>query len=104
MAVTKGDIKRDLKDIRCYYRSKSSLDYVARTVGPNVVREKVERYNAILRGADAQLYEFYAALYVSGNSYDVAAEQMGFSVGYLFKLNNKLICYLYSKFKKKLGE
>ena len=104
MAVTKGDIKRDLRDIRHYYKSKSTLDYVGRTLGKTAAQNKAERYNALVCQADSVLYEFYMEYYISGNSYEAAAEEMDFSVGHLFRLNNRLVSFFYDVINEKNKE
>ena len=57
--LTMDKIREDLRAIRCYYTRKELFDEAYRTVGANAVVKTVQKYNAVMCEAPAQLYLFF---------------------------------------------
>lgn len=95
---TKEQIRNDLKNIRYYYMKKEKLDAAFAKTGENGILTIVGEYHKIMCKASPQLYDVYVSLYVRGITQESTAEELDYSTFYIYKLNNRLINFLYSAF------
>lgn len=93
--ITKGRIREDLKEIRCYYSLIAEFEKCAKTVKPVEVLKTVERYNEVMQNAPARLYILYVSLYIQNNTQTALAEEWGFSREYVKDTHNRLVDYLH---------
>ncbi len=98
--ITVNMIKKDLEDIRYYYSRKDTFESAFDFVGKNDAAEKVDRYNRAICSAPLKLYDIYIAVYVKCCTYETAAEELGFSVNYVYKCNRRIVSYLYEALNK----
>ena len=83
------EIKRDLRDIKSYYRL---MDVFKKTnlIPPASVVEKAERYGKIIATAPTKLYAVYVALYVENSTQEQVAKKWGYTKEHIKQLNKKL--------------
>ncbi len=98
--ISLDKIREDLRDIRYYYAHKAVFEENVIHVGANIVKSKVEKYNAVIVLAPPRLYDLYVGLYVTGFTYEAYAVKNGYAVIYIRKINNELLNY----FQKNLKE
>jgi hypothetical protein len=89
-----SQIKQDLKEIKYYYTMKKTFDLATEEVKPEIILNRVHRYNAIMKNAPAKLYIIYYSLYVNCNTHQNLADEWGYSREYVTTLNEKLVKYL----------
>ena len=94
------EIKTDLNDIQYYSEHKERFDQAAKLIGPNKVIDIFEEYNTAIQFASAKFYELYAKIYVDGRTYESAAEELGYSVNYIYKSNKKLLNFFFHFFNQ----
>ena len=94
------DIREDLKDVRYYYMRKNVFDSSVKSVGRNIIREKVDRYNSAIIFAPPKLYDLYVGLYVNGNTQDGYATEIGYTSKYIQKRNKELLRFLQENLNK----
>ena len=102
--LTMDKIREDLRAIRCYYTRKELFDEAYRTVGENAVVKTVQKYNAVICEAPAQLYALYVGLYVNNVSQEALAEELNYSPDYISKQNRKLLRFLQMKSENQGGQ
>ena len=73
---------------------------MAKETGGNNITELVEKYNLSIKEASPQLYELYIHLYMNNGTMASVAVELNYSIGYINKLNNSLVKYLYNYFDK----
>ena len=98
--MTIEEIKNDLKNIRYYYSRRNTLDKSLNDIGVTEVLKKIEKYNQLICGAPARLIDIYYSLYHENNTQDSLACKLGYTPAYVYRLNKKLIDYLYAKSDK----
>ena len=74
------------------------------TVGANAVVKTVQKYNAVMCEAPAQLYALYVGLYVNNVSQEALAEELNYSPDYISKQNRKLLRFLQMKIENQGGQ
>lgn len=94
---TYEEVQKDLIEIRYYNANRDRFDSAAKIIGPNRVITLFEEYNLLIQRAPLREYELYLKLYVEGLTYEVAAENLGYSTNYIFKGNKRLVEFLLSK-------
>ena len=62
--------------------------------------KKTEKYSKAIEVAPPKLYELYIHLYTSNGTMASVAVELNYSIGYINKLNNSLVKYLYNFFNK----
>ncbi len=98
--VSLDSIREDLKDVRYYYMRKKVFEGNVKSVGVNVIREKVDRYNSVMIFAPPKLYDLYIGLYVNGSTQDGYATEIGYTPKYIQKRNKELLRFLQENLKK----
>ena len=95
MALKK--IREELKEIRYYYSRKEVFDK-AKTNAKSAVVELAEKYNQVIQGAPAKLYDLYISLYTNNLTQEAHARELGYTPEYIQMLNKKLLLFLQGKF------
>lgn len=93
--ITEETIRKDLEAIRYYYSRREIFDKAFGSVGKNNILETVERYNQAICSAPPKLYEMYVCLYTECCTYEAAAEELCYSVNYIYKTNKKIAEFFY---------
>ena len=94
------EIRADLRDIRYYFSRKESFEKLS---GLNIrfeIEEKIKRYNNLMTTANPNLIDLYVNLYLKENTQEGVSYDMGYSQTYIYKLNRKLLEFLYEKQKE----
>lgn len=94
------EIRADLRDIRYYFARKESFDKLS---GLNIrceIEEKIKHYNNLMATANPNLIDLYVNLYLRENTQESVSYDMGYSQTYIYKLNRKLLEFLYGKQKE----
>ena len=94
------EIRADLRDIRYYFSRKKSFDKLS---GLNIrceIEEKIKYYNNLMATANPNLIDLYVNLYLKENTQEGVSYDMGYSQTYIYKLNRKLLEFLYEKQKE----
>lgn len=78
--ITLNTIRKQLEDIRYYNGRRDTFDKAFGSVGKNGILQIVDVYNQAICHASPRLYEIYVALYIECCTYELAAEELGFSV------------------------
>ena len=99
--VTIESIRKDLEDIQYYYIKYDAFQKAFDSVGKNDIMKLVAKYNEIMCTAPIRVYEIYVALYVECCTYQVAAEKLCFSITHVYKMNKKVLAYLYEYLNRK---
>ena len=90
-----------MKEIRYYYVRKSLFDdAVKRTGFVNDIKDKVYRYNEVMRKASPRLYDIYYSLYIKNHTQESLSEELGYTPEYIQVLNKKLLKFLQSAIKE----
>lgn len=93
------EIRADLRDIRYYFSRKESFEKLS---GLNIrceIEEKIKYYNNLMAKANPNLIDLYVNLYLRENTQESVSYDMGYSQTYIYKLNRKLLEFLYEKQK-----
>ncbi len=98
--ITIEVIRKELEDIRYYYARRDAFDKAFDSVGKNEILETVNRYNQAICAASPKLFEIYVALYIECCTYEAAAEDLGFSVSYIYKTNKRIVDFFYTALNK----
>lgn len=98
--ITQEKIKSELKDIRFYYSKKTMFEAAFKETKGNNISELVDKYNEAMKNAPTKLYGIYICLYVHGGTQESIANEMSYTPFYIYKLNNKLIEFLYKVFNE----
>ena len=98
--ITKDEIRTTLSDIGFYYANIRSFQNVLKYVGENKIVKMAEKFNIAIENAPPKLYELYIRLYVNNGTMAFVATELNYSIGYINKLNNSLVKYLYNYFNK----
>lgn len=98
--ITKDEIRTTLSDIRFYYVNIRSFQNASRYIGENRIVKTAEKFNKAIENAPPKLYELYIRLYVNNGTMASVATELNYSIGYINKLNNSLVKYLYNFFNK----
>ena len=94
------EIRSDLMDIRYYFSRKESFEKLS---GLNIrceIEEKIEHYNNLMAMANPTLIDLYVNLYLKENTQEGVSYDMGYSQTYIYKINRKLLEFLYEKQKE----
>ena len=94
--ITKDEIRTTLSDIRFYYANIKSFQNALKYVGENRIVKTAEKFNKAIENAPPKLYELYIRLYVNNGTMASVAVELNYSIGYINKLNNSLVKYLYN--------
>ena len=92
------EIREDLKQIKFYYSRKDLFAQSVAKIGQLGIQSKLDKYNSAICLATPQMYELYYEIYVNSKTHEEYADEYGYSVNYVYKLNHKLIQYLKEKF------
>lgn len=95
--ITKDEIRTTLSDI-IYYANIRSFQNASKYVGENIIVKTTEKYSRAIEVAPPKHYELYIRLYVNNGTMAFVATELNYSIGYINKLNNSLVKYLYSSF------
>lgn len=98
--ITKDEIRTTLSDIGFYYANIRSFQNVLKYVGENRIVKTTEKFNKAIENAPSKLYELYIRLYANNGTMATVAVELNYSIGYINKLNNSLVKYLYNYFNK----
>ena len=98
--ISKDEIRTTLSDIRFYYANIRSFQNASRYIGENRIVKTAENFNKAIENAPPKLYELYIRLYVNNGTMASVATELNYSIGYINKLNNSLVKYLYNFFNK----
>ena len=98
--IGKDEIRTILSDIRFYYANIRSFQNASRYIGENRIVKTAEKFNKAIENAPPKLYELYIRLYVNNGTMASVATELNYSIGYINKLNNSLVKYLYNYFNK----
>ena len=98
--ITLNTIRKQLEDIRYYNGRRDTFDKAFGSVGKNGILQIVDVYNQAICHASPRLYEIYVALYIECCTYELAAEELGFSVSYIYKTNKKIVDFFYNEFNR----
>ena len=96
--ITKDEIRTTLSDIRFYYANIKSFQNASRYIGENRIVKTAEKFNKAIENAPPKLYELYIHLYTNNGTMASVASELNYSIGYINKLNNGLVKYLYNYF------
>lgn len=94
------EIRADLRDIRYYFSRKESFEKLS---GLNIrceIEEKIKHYNKLMASANPNLIDLYINLYLRENTQEGVSYDMGYSQTYIYKLNRRLLEFLYEKQKE----
>ena len=64
------------------------------------IEEKIKHYNNLMVTANPNLIDLYVNLYLKENTQEGVSYDMGYSQTYIYKLNRKLLEFLYEKQKE----
>ena len=98
--ISKDEIRTTLSDIRFYYANIKSFQNASKYVGENIIVKKAGKYSKAIDVAPPKLYELYIHLYMNNGTMASVATELNYSIGYINKLNNSLVKYLYNFFNK----
>ena len=98
--IGKDEIRTTLSDIRFYYANIRSFKNASRYIGENRIVKTAEKFNKAIENAPPKLYELYIHLYTNNGTMASVATELNYSIGYINKLNNSLVKYLYNFFNK----
>lgn len=98
--IGKDEIRTTLSDIRFYYANIRSFQNASRYIGENRIVKTAEKFNKAIENAPPKLYELYIHLYTNNGTMTSVATELNYSIGYINKLNNSLVKYLYNFFNK----
>ena len=98
--ISRNEIMTTLSDIRFYYANIKSFQNASKYVGENIIVKTAEMYSRAIVVAPPKLYELYIRLYVNNGTMASVAAELSYSIGYINKLNNGLVKYLYNYFDK----
>ena len=101
--ITKDEIRTTLSDIRFYYANIKIFQNASKYVGENKIVKTAEKFNIAIENAPPKLYELYIHLYTNNETMASVATELNYSIGYINKLNNSFVKYLYNYFNKKRG-
>lgn len=93
-------IREDLKNIRYYFARKELLDKAIQYSGKSALQAKIEMYNAAMQSAPPKLLDIYYSLYVKNHTQESLADELGFTVDYIYRLHKTLLKFL----QKQLAE
>ena len=99
--TTMNEIRKDLEDIQYFYIKHEAFSKAFDSVGKNAIMQTVEKYNAIMCTAPIRLFEIYVALYIDCCTYQMAAEKLCFSITHVYKMNKKILAYIYDYLNRK---
>ena len=94
--ISRNEIMTTLSDIRFYYANIKSFQNASKYVGENIIVKTAEKYSRAIEVAPPKLYELYIRLYVNNGTMASVAAELSYSIGYINKLNNGLVKYLYN--------
>lgn len=93
------EIREDLKQIKFYYSRKKLFVKGVAKIGQIGIQSKLDKYNSVICLATPQMYELYYEIDVTNKTHEEYADEYGYSVNYVYKLNHKLMQY----FEKELS-
>ena len=98
--ITLKKIREDLKEIRYYYLRKNLFDESSRSIAPNDILKKVQKYNAAVQSAKPILYDIYVCLYVKNYTQEGLGYELGYTLQHINALNKQLLLYLQSNIEE----
>lgn len=98
--MTIEKIKKDLETINYYYIRKKFIDlYGDKFIASNVY-DLLNKYKVALKDAPLKLYDIFCEIYIGNKTQCIVANEIGYTVEYVCKLNKKLLDYLLNYFNK----
>ena len=94
--ITKETIRRELDDIKYYHSRQEMFDKAFDSVGKNSILQTIARYNKVICLAPPKIYEMYVYLYIKCCTHDEAAEELCYSVNYVYKLNKRILEFFHN--------
>ena len=91
------EIRKDLQEIRYYYLRLKTFENI-KDYRINTIIEKVKKYNDFVQDASPKLYDVYVSLYIKNHTQESLSNELGFTKGYIYKLNKSLMQFLLEKF------
>lgn len=98
--MTLEQIRNDLKDIKYYNSRKELLDKAIQLSGKSEILKKIDHYNAAMQYAAPKLLDVYYSLYFKNHTQESLADELGFTIDYIYKMNKQLLKFL----QKQLSE
>ena len=96
--MTIEKIKKDLETINYYYIRKKFIDlYGDKFIASNVY-DLLNKYKVALKDAPLKLYDIFCEIYIGNKTQSRVANEIGYTVEYVCKLNKKLLDYLLNYF------
>ncbi len=89
-----NQIREDLKNIRYYFSRKALLDKAIQCSGKNELLKKIDKYNTAMQYASPKLLDVYYSLYINNHTQESLADELGFTVDYIYRLNKELLKFL----------
>ena len=99
-SVSIAEIKEELRQVRYYYGRREMFDKSFDCYGKGKFLDLVQKYNLMICDAEPRLYEIYVSVYINNNTYECAADEMGYCRGYVATMHKKLIEFFYQKLNK----
>ncbi len=98
--MTLEQIRNDLKDIKYYNSRKELLDKAIQLSGKSETLKKIDLYNTAMQSASPKLLDIYYSLYFNNHTQESLADELGFTIDYIYKMNKQLLKFL----QKQLSE
>ena len=95
--MTKQELIKELQDIRYFNAHRKMFNKAENTGFKEIVLDKIEKYDNLIRNAPLRLQMIYHVLFTEGRTQTDAAKELGLSVSYTKRLINKLYTYLLEK-------
>ena len=87
------EIRKDLAEIRTYYSNIRGKCEGEKVGVHSCVQDLASKYNVAISKAPAELYAFYCAMYIEGNTLESLADKWGYSIQSMYYRNKKLKAY-----------
>ena len=98
--VTMQEIRKELQDVRYYYKRKEAFDKMLKNGNSNTVLGTVAKYAEVLKTAPQRLLDTYYGLYVENKTQEAFASDLGFSPEYIRRWNAELLTFLQKELSK----
>lgn len=92
--MTLEQIRNDLKDIKYYNSRKELLDKAIQLSGKSEILKKIDVYNSAMQSASPKLLDIYYSLYFNNHTQESLADELGFTIDYIYKMNKQLLKFL----------
>lgn len=87
------EIRKDLRNIQVYYRSKALFDDFAKNIGKYTFYDTIALYEKYIENAPKRLQDVYNGLYKQAKAQKVVALEWKVTEKYIQILNKRLILY-----------